>query len=75
MRRRSVCWSRLGSEALEEYELADPRVRVQVRYRKLVEVDEPADVEDAGEASESADEPSEGDTSVTRAHVHGRSLH
>lgn len=45
----------LGLAALDEYELAQPRVRVQVRYRKRVEVDEPAEAEDAGETTESAE--------------------
>jgi len=54
----------LGLAALDEYELSEPRVRVQVRYRRLVEVDEPAEMDDPDEASESADEQSEDDTSV-----------
>lgn len=49
----------LGLAALDEYELAEPRVKVQVRYRKLVEVAEPAEAEDEDEASESADGQSE----------------
>ena len=52
----------LGLTALDEYELAEPRVRVQVRYRKLVEVDEPVEADDAGAAPGSADEQSEGET-------------
>ncbi len=54
----------LGLAALDEYELAEPRVRVQVRYRKLVEVDEPAEAEDAGESNESAEEQSENEAEV-----------
>ena len=48
----------LGLEALDEFELADPRVAVEVRYRKLVEVDEPLEADAAGEAAASDDESS-----------------
>ncbi len=52
----------LGREALDEYEMAEPRVTVQVRYRKLVEVDEPAVAADANELDDSAEELSESET-------------
>ena len=55
----------LGLTAMDEYEMAQPRVRVQVRYRKLVESDEPADAEDEGETAESADELTESEIDVT----------
>lgn len=54
----------LGREALDEYEMVEPRVRVLVRYRKLVEVDEPAETEDADESSEGAEELSASETDV-----------
>lgn len=54
----------LGREALDEYGLAEPRVTVQVRYRKLVEVEETAEAEDAGESSEGTEEQSEAETDI-----------
>ena len=45
----------LGLAPLDEYQLAQPRVTVEVRYRELVAADEPVAFE--GEAAESADEP------------------
>ena len=52
----------LGLGALDEYELADPRVTVEVRYRKLVEVDEPAEADAADESAASDDESSADET-------------
>lgn len=52
----------LGLEALDEYELAEPQVTVEVRYRQLAEVDEPAEAEAESEAIESDEESLAGDT-------------
>lgn len=49
----------LGLEALDEYELAQPRVTVDVRYRELVETDEPAQANDEDDSADSAEEPAE----------------
>ncbi len=54
----------LGLEALDEYELAEPQVTVQVRYRELVELEEPLAAEDDGEPAESAEAASEGETDL-----------
>lgn len=54
----------LGRDALDEYELTPPRVKVQVRYRKRVGADELAEAEDAGEAAEIAASSSEDETDV-----------
>ena len=51
----------LGLEALEEYGLSEPQATVQVRYRKLVETDETAELDDDDVAVESADAPTEDD--------------
>ena len=51
----------LGRQALDEYELAEPRVTVDVRYRMLVEQDEPAESDDVGEEAESAEESADGE--------------
>ena len=60
----------LGLEALDEYELAEPRVTVEVRYRKLVEVDEGAIADSESQAAEgdaeaSADEMVEAEPEYT----------
>ena len=60
----------LGLEALDEYELAEPRVAVEVRYRKLVEVDEGAIADSESQAAEgdaeaSADEMVEAEPEYT----------
>ena len=47
----------LGLEALAEYALAEPRVTVDVRYRELVETEEPAQTDDEDEAAANAEEP------------------
>ena len=54
----------LGLGALDEYELAEPQVTVQVRYRQLVELEEPLAAEGDGEPAESAEASSAGETDV-----------
>jgi hypothetical protein len=53
----------LGLEALDEYGLVEPRAVVHVRYRQVVDKEEPVDSEAADEAVESEDESSESDES------------
>jgi len=55
----------LGLAALEAYELAEPQVRVQVRYRELVELEEPSAAEGDGDASDAEPAYSEGTYSLT----------
>ena len=52
----------LGLAAQDEYELSEPRLSVQVRYRKLVESDEPAELQDADETADTAEPSSEDET-------------
>ena len=51
----------LGLEALDEYELAEPQVMVDVRYRKLVIRDEEAAADSESQAAESDAEASAGE--------------
>lgn len=50
----------LGLESQDEYELSEPPVTVQVRYRELVETEEPAEAEAEGIAVGSDQESSAG---------------
>ena len=55
----------LGLEAQDEYELDEAQVTVQVRYRELVEMEEPAESEAESDVVESDEESSAGETDET----------
>lgn len=55
----------LGLVAQDEYDLSEPQVTVEVRYRELVAMEEPAESEAESVAVESEDESSAGETDET----------